>query len=154
MQPSEKYNYQYGSTARKLEYDVYEENAFLRNKRKKFKYTQIKTKMFLISLLLFACGMIVMYRYAIITELNYDIQDARVMYDRIQNDNLVTRMSIQSSLDLANVRDIAENDLRMHEPRREQIVMVNVPRDDFIQGNVNLAKDSDDRMFSIINRLN
>lgn len=154
MQPSEKYNYQYGSTARNLEYDVYEENSFLRNKRKKFKYTQIKTKMFLISLLLFACGMIVMYRYAIITELNYDIQDARVMYDRIQNDNLVTRMSIQSSLDLANVRDIAENDLRMHEPRREQIVMINVPRDDFIQGNVNLAKDSDNKMFSILNRLN
>lgn len=154
LQPSEKFNYQYGSTAKKLEYDVYEENDFLRNKRKKFKYTQIKTKLFLLTLLLFACGMIVMYRYALITEINYDIQDSRAMYERIQNDNLVTRMNIHSRLDLSNVRDTAENYLRMHEPRREQIVMINVPRDDYIQRNVSLDKENKVRGLSILDSLN
>lgn len=153
LQSSKKNYYQYGATAKKLEYDVYEENDFLRNKRKKIKYTQSKTKMFLISLFLFACGMIVMYRYAIITDLNYNIQDAREAYARIQNDNLVTEMTIQSSLDLSNVRRIAESDLRMYEPRREEIIIINVSRGDYIHSSA-YSKEEPVGRFSILDRLN
>jgi hypothetical protein len=133
--------YVYGSTARKIQYDVYKENPILRNKRKVGKYNHIKAKLFLSTLLAFVCGMLIMYRYAVITELNYKIQDARSRFERLENNNLVTRVYIQSQLDLSIVRDMAESRLSMHEPRSEQIIMVHVPRRDYIKRNPSYMKE-------------
>jgi cell division protein FtsL len=133
MVPSGSAVYEYGSTAPKIKYDEYQDNTFLKNKRKKISYRKIKTKMFLLTLMVFACGMMIMYRYAMITDMNYQIDAARSKYNRMENDNIFVRMKIQNELDLSKLREVAENRLGMHEPRGDQMVMVNVPREDYIE---------------------
>jgi hypothetical protein len=133
MVPSSSGVYEYGSTAQNIKYDEYQENTFLKNKRKKMGYRKIKTRMFLLSLMVFACGMMIMYRYAMITDMNYQIDAARSKYHRMENDNIFVRMSMQNELDLSKLREVAENRLRMHEPRGDQMVMVHVPKEDYIE---------------------
>jgi cell division protein FtsL len=125
--------YEYGSTAQNIQYDAYNENTTLKNKRKRMSYRKIKTKMFVMTLMFFSCGMMIMYRYALITDMNYQIEDARAKHNRMENDNLMIRMKIQSELDLSKLREVAESRLGMREPRGDQIVKINVAREDYIE---------------------
>jgi cell division protein FtsB len=127
--------YEYGSTAKNLRFDVYKENKVLKNKRKKVKHTKLKLRIVLVMLLFFVCGMSMMYRYALITDLNYKINEAKKEYTTIKDNNLNIRVKIENSLDLSKVREIAENQYGMHKPQKEQIVAVNVPRNDYIKTN-------------------
>lgn len=128
-------HYEYGSTARKINYEIHKESQVLKKKQKKVKYTKAKLRIVFLMLLVFGCGMTIMYRYALITDMNYKIDESKREYTKIKNENLTAKVKIENSLDLAKVREIAEGKYGMHKPQREQIVSVNVPKTDYIKTN-------------------
>jgi hypothetical protein len=139
MVSSNSHYYEYGSTAKKVKLDDHRYNEVHKknNKKsnKKVKYTMAKLRILFIMLIVFGCGMTMMYRYALITDINYKIDESKRQYTQIKNDNLNIKVKIENSLDLAKVREVAEGKYGMHKPQREQIVSVNVPKVDYIKTN-------------------
>ena len=76
------YEYVYGSAARQLEYDVYEENQVLRAKKTYRSHRKIKLRMVMAILAVFAAGLAVMCRYAIITKVSYQINQKQKAYEQ------------------------------------------------------------------------
>jgi cell division protein FtsL len=128
--------YIYGSTAKKLQYDVYKENKVLNSKRKMKKSKKLKTKMILTLLLLFGCSMISIYRYAHITDLNYKSKQTLNELNEVRNENLTTDIRIGNALELSKVREFAEKKFNMHKPEPYQKVVVSVPKSDFIESSI------------------
>ena len=142
MVPSGRDFYEHGATAKKLKIEAYKENAVLKNMRRKVKYTKVKARIILLMLLVFACGMTVMYRYAYITDINYKIDEAKSSYNRLKNDNITMKVKIENTLDLTNVRTVAEGRFGMHKAQKEQIISINVPKADYINTNVTSYNNS------------
>jgi hypothetical protein len=125
--------YIYGSAAKQIQYDVFEENKILKDKRKKLKSKKMKAKMIFTLLFFFACGMLIMYRYALITDLNYESKEVTSKLNQVKNDNLTIKIRIDNALDIAAVRLAAENEYQMHKPESYQKVAVMVPKSDYIE---------------------
>lgn len=123
-------NYVYGSAAPKIEYNVYEENEVLKRKKLHKSNYKVKLKMVFAILSVFCCFVLLMYRYAIITELNYSVEKAAKNYAKIKNENTLLKIEIDKNLDLNSIREIAEKRLGMQKPDKNQIVYVKVPKTD------------------------
>jgi len=123
-------NYVYGSEAPKIEYNVYEENEVLKTKKIHRSNYKSKIKMVLAILFILCCFLVLMYRYAFITELSYSVDKVVKNYDKIKNENMLLKIEIDKNLDLNKVREIAETKLGMHKPDKYQIVYVKVPKSD------------------------
>ena len=125
------YEYVYGSAARQLEYDVYEENQVLRAKKTYRSHRKIKLRMVMAILAVFAAGLAVMCRYAIITKVSYQINQKQKAYEQIRNENSLLRVQIETKTDLNELKEVAENRLGMQMPDKSQIVYIKVPRNDY-----------------------
>ncbi len=125
-------SYIHGTAARKLEYDVYEENKVLSEKKKRRVNNKVKVKVVFAFLLVFSLCGLVMYRYALITDLNYKINTRMNEYKEIKNENTRLMVKIESELDLQKVQQIAEENLGMQQPDKYQFTYVSVPKSDFI----------------------
>jgi cell division protein FtsL len=134
--------YVYGSAAPKIDYNVYEENEVLKRKKVQKSNSKVKLKMVLGILSVFCGFVFLMYRYAIITELNYSVEKASKTYAKVSNENTLLKISIDKNLDLNKVRDIAETKLGMHQPDKFQIVYVKVPKTDLTVRDNKLTGDS------------
>jgi len=122
--------YIYGTAAKKIEYDVYEENKVLKRKKEaKYNY-KIQLKTVLCIMMIFAASLILMYRYAVITDLNYRIDDSYKKYNGLRNENSRLSVQIGKDMDLSTVKEIAESRLGMQKPNKYQIVYVRVPKTD------------------------
>lgn len=127
-----KSSYVYGSAARKLEYDVYEENSLLKSKRNNKKNKKSKLQLTMYIAIIATFSLLVMYRYTVITDLGYQIKALESQYQSIKEDNNTLRVQIEKSLELSTIKEIAKTRLGMDVPHKHQIVYVNVPRSDFI----------------------
>ncbi len=125
------YGYVHGSAARKLEYDVYEENRVLKAKKQYKSNRKVKLRMVLAILAVLSAGLAVMCRYAIITKASYDINQKERIYDEIRNENSILKVQIETMTDLNEVKETAENRLGMQMPDKSQIVYIKVPRNDY-----------------------
>lgn len=123
--------YVHGTSARKIEYNVYEENKVLREKKKAKKNYKIKARMVLALMAVFVMGFIILGRYATLTQLNYSISEYKSEYNDIVDKNVKLNVDIQSKTDLDKVRQVAEQKLGMTKPDKNQIVYVDVPKSDF-----------------------
>lgn len=123
-------NYIIGTAARKIEYDVYEENKVL-NAKKKQRNNKVKRKVIFCLLFVFAMGSLAMYRYSRITEMNYEIDRQLKAYEEIKNENIRIKVEIENSIDIQKIKEFAEKELGMHKPDKHQIVYVKVPQSDF-----------------------
>lgn len=123
-------NYIHGTAARKLEYDVYEENKVLSAKKKQRNNNKIKMKVTLCLFVILALGCFAMYRYAQITEMNYKIDKELRVYNEIKDENIRIKVEIENSLDIQKIKDVAEKKLGMHKPDKHQITRVRVPQND------------------------
>lgn len=130
MIPSSTRFYENGSLAHQVDQDYASRKKEVL-KKQKVSYTGVKAKLMFWLLIGFSVGMTLMFRYAQITDLNYKIQNIRVEIDRLTNENLVSRVEIQSALDLTRVRSVVKEEWGMFEPRREQIVIVQVPKSNY-----------------------
>lgn len=124
-------NYIQGTAARKLEYDVYEENKVLSEKKKRRVNNKLKIKVLFAFMVVFAlCGFL-MYRYALITDLNYKINTRMNALTEIKNENTWLKVKIEEDLDLQKIQKFAEENLGMQKPDKSQCTFVKVPRSDF-----------------------
>jgi cell division protein FtsL len=123
--------YVHGTAAKKLEYNVYEENKVLKAKRKQKSNNRAKFNLILSILVVFAFIFLVIYRYALITDLNYSIDKSIKNYNEIKNENSILKVDIEKDTDLSKIRQIAEDKLGMHKPDKFQVIYVNVPKSDY-----------------------
>lgn len=126
-------NYIDGSAARKLEYNVYEENKVLKAKKKQRSYALAKFKTILMVLVLFAGCFLIIFRYALLTELNYNLEKATKQYNTIKSENDRLKVDINKEMDLDKIKEIAVTRLGMQKPDKYQIVYVNVQKNDFTE---------------------
>ncbi len=120
-----------GSVAKQLEYDVYQENEVLKAKKTYRKNKKIKFKMVLSILALLFAALTVMYRFAVITQLGYTINQHEAAYNNLRNQNSLLRVQIESQTDLSAIKEAAETRLGMQMPDKSQIVYIRVPRKDY-----------------------
>jgi cell division protein FtsL len=126
-----KESYVHGTAARKLEYNVYEENTVLKAKRKQRSNNKAKAKMVLYIMTVFAMCFVVMLRYTQITELNYKIERKNKEFHSLRNDNSRLKVAIEKEMDLNKVRELAQQKLGMQKPDKYQVVYIKVLKNDF-----------------------
>lgn len=120
-----------GSTARKLEYNVYEENEVLKAKKQYKNNRKAKARFVISVLVVLVAGLVVMYRFALITQMNYNIYKNEKLYYDIRNENMLMRAQVEKDTDLAGIKEIAETRLAMQKPDKSQVVYIKVPRNDY-----------------------
>lgn len=125
------YEYVQGSTARQLKYDVYEDNKILKEKKRYKNNRKVKLKLVMAILSVLLACLTVMYRYAVITKLNYDINEKIKRYGNLKNENAMLKVQIETETDLSEIKNIAETRLCMQSPDKSQIVYIRVPRNDY-----------------------
>jgi cell division protein FtsL len=135
------YEYVQGSAARQLQtevpetrrthYDVYEQNSVLKAKKQYKDNRKSKLKLVLSVLAVFVATLAVMYRFALITQLSYNISQKEATYNELRNANSILKVEIETGTDLAEIKEIAETRLGMQKPDKNQIVYIKVPRTDY-----------------------
>lgn len=119
------------SAARQPQYDVYEENRVLRAKKRYKSSRKVKLKMVMAIIAVLVAGLTVMWRYAIITKMSYEINHKEKEYSELRNENAILGVHIETMTNLTEVKDVAENKLGMQMPAKSQIVYVKIPRNDY-----------------------
>lgn len=135
-----KNNITQGSLARKMEthstrdYDESIESipAIKEIRSKQYKREK-KTGMLLRVGVLFAVALLVIFRYARITELGYEYNEYYSQYEELKSDNNTMTAEIEKSINLEAVRKVAEEDLNMHKPEEYQIVQIDVSKPDMTE---------------------
>ncbi|HOJ10800.1 MAG TPA: cell division protein FtsL [Clostridiales bacterium] len=120
--------YVYGTAAEKIQYDVYEKNKVLKEKKQYKANNAIKLKMVASILLAFLIGFAVMYRYALIADMNYKISNMERQYEKLKNENSRLKVAIENETNLSRISEIAQNELGMQKPDKYQIVHIRVPK--------------------------
>lgn len=157
-------DYVHGTSARKIQhnqygqhdqYDVYEKNRVLKEKRKYRSNRFVKIKVVLSVLLVSVIGFTAIYRYALITDLNYKINKLKVEHKELVNDNLRLRIAIEKNTDLAEIKSVAENRLSMQKPDKYQIIYIRIPKDNFTVASDTYKNKEENRQFltSILNKV-
>lgn len=123
-------SYVHGTAAEQLQYNVYEENNVLKQKKNQRANAKVKLKIVFALLLFFSAVFILIYRYALITDINYKINTATVKYNEVASLNNRLKVEIEKNTDLTRIKEEAEKRLGMHKPDKYQIVSVKLPRTD------------------------
>lgn len=124
------YSYINGSAARKLEYDVYKQNKVLKAKKQYKNNRLTKFRLVLSILVVFAAGLLIVYRFALITQMSYNINKSEKKYSEIRNENSLIRIQVERDTDLTSIEETAKTRLGMQKPDKSQIVYVRVPKND------------------------
>lgn len=124
------YEYIHGAAARKLEYDVYEENRVLKEKKQYKNNRKAKFNLVVSILAVLLVGLAVVYRFALITDMSYKIIQSEKDYYDLKNENSMIRLKVEQDTDLANIKLLAETKLSMQKPDKSQIVYINVEKKD------------------------
>jgi cell division protein FtsB len=123
--------YIHGTLAEKPTYDVYEKNTVLKRKKKVKKYRKSKIKAVFIIILLFISCMTLMYRYAILLNLNYTAGILEKQYTELKNENLLLKVELEKDTDIRYIKNEALERLGMKEPDRAQVVYLSIKKSDF-----------------------
>jgi cell division protein FtsL len=100
--------------------------------KKKYKNNRMaKFRLVLSMLAVFIAGFIVVYRFALITEMSYNINKSETMYNQLRNENALIRMQVEKNTDLNRIKELAETRLGMQKPDKSQIVYIRVPKNDY-----------------------
>lgn len=122
--------YVYGTLAEKLQNPQLEENINKKTVRKVKKAPKSKIKPLLTVFICFAISIIILYRYSIITEQSFGLNQEIRHYRELKKSNDALRLEIQSAIDLGNIEKTAKEKLGMQKPDRSQFVYVSVPKSD------------------------
>ena len=144
----EKFNYEYGTTPRKLEPEYYprrikkskEEIKRQRkiNERQKKEALKMEKKKHNKNVALVAAIFLVLltisYRSSLINERFNEIQNSKEKLAAIQKTNGQLEVSIESSLNLSSVKNAAKDKLGMQELDNNQKVYVTLDKKDYVEG--------------------
>ncbi len=120
----------YSSAANREYYDPYEQNAVLKSKKLARNNARLKKRIMVNMFLVFGMCAVIMFRYAQISQMNYDNNNLSKQYSALQNENAQLTLDIEKARSLQSIREIAENRLNMHSPEKSQIVYISVPKQD------------------------
>ena len=141
-----KYNYEYGTTPRKLqpEYNPqkqkkqkkYKEQLKINEKQKRENMKLEKKKhnknvAFIIAIFLILLA--ISYRSSLINERFSAIQKDKETLSALQKTNDQLEVSIESSLNLKNVEEVAKDKLGMQKLENDQKVYVNLDKKDYVE---------------------
>lgn len=156
----EKFGYEYGATPRKLEPEYgprktkkskeeFEKQIKINEKQKKEAMKMEKKKYNKNVALVAAIFLILLtisYRSSLINERFNEIQNSKEKLASIQKTNGQLEVSIESSLNLSNVKNAAKDKLGMQELDNGQKVYVTLDKKDYVEGsteNIDITSDSD-----------
>lgn len=144
--------YMYGAAAPKIEYNVYEENPVLKTIRKVRVKNKHKYKFIFNLIIIFVLLLLITNRIAITTELNYAIASYEDELTTLKDENSRLISEIENSIDLIEIKYIAETKLSMRKPYKHEIKYVSVQKNDFsVVSGKNIEKDYlGETMFAII----
>ena len=125
--------YVHGTAARKLNYDIYEDNELLKRKMKEKQDNKEKRNILLHVFFCCTLALLMMYRYSLLTEMNYNIGSKYKEYEKIKNSNIELRVSIEKEENLSNIKEQARIRLGMQTVNKNQVVYVKVPTSDFVK---------------------
>ena len=125
-------NYVFGSNAKKIEYDVYENNKVLKRKKRKRIRTKNRIKFFLFLVSIFFMGYLTISQYFVIAELNYKINQDKNNKAKLMNENALLKVEIDKATDYNIIKEIAEKELGMQKPDKAQKIYVKIPKDEYI----------------------
>ena len=144
----EKFDYEYGTTPRKLEPD-YDSRRIKKskeeikrqrkiNERQKKEALKMEKKKHNKNVALVAAIFLVLltisYRSSLINERFNEIQNSKEKLAAIQKTNGQLEVSIESSLNLSNVKNAAKDKLGMQELDNNQKVYVTLDKKDYVEG--------------------
>lgn len=99
----------------------------IRGKRAKIKF---KFSLVVKIALLFSLGLLVIFRFAQITELGYQTNDINKAYDALTLENEQLQVNIEKEINLSEIRAIAESRLNLQAPNESQIVYIETTASD------------------------
>ena len=156
----EKFGYEYGATPRKLEPEYgprktkkskeeFEKQIKINEKQKKEAMKMEKkkhNKNVALVAAIFLILLTISYRSSLINERFNEIQNSKEKLASIQKTNGQLEVSIESSLNLSNVKNAAKDKLGMQELDNVQKVYVTLDKKDYVEGsteNIDITSDSD-----------
>ena len=156
----EKFGYEYGATPRKLEPEYgprktkkskeeYERQLKINEKQKKEAMKMEKkkhNKNVALVAAIFLILLTISYRSSLINERFNEIQNSKEKLASIQKTNGQLEVSIESSLNLSNVKNAAKDKLGMQELDNGQKVYVTLDKKDYVEGsteNIDITSDSE-----------
>ena len=156
----EKFGYEYGATPRKLEPEYgprktkkskeeFEKQIKINEKQKKEAMKMEKkkhNKNVALVAAIFLILLTISYRSSLINERFNEIQNSKEKLASIQKTNGQLEVSIESSLNLSNVKNAAKDKLGMQELDNGQKVYVTLDKKDYVEGsteNIDITSDSD-----------
>ena len=156
----EKFGYEYGATPRKLEPEYgprktkkskeeFEKQIKINEKQKKEAMKMEKkkhNKNVALVAAIFLILLTISYRSSLINERFNEIQNSKDKLASIQKTNGQLEVSIESSLNLSNVKNAAKDKLGMQELDNGQKVYVTLDKKDYVEGsteNIDITSDSD-----------
>ena len=170
----EKFGYEYGATPRKLEPEYgprktkkskeeFEKQIKINEKQKKEAMKMEKkkhNKNVALVAAIFLILLTISYRSSLINERFNEIQTSKEKLASIQKTNGQLEVSIESSLNLSNVKNAAKDKLGMQELDNGQKVYVTLDKKDYVEGTTediditsNSDKSSDTWYKKIINKI-
>lgn len=122
------------STVRKKQTNTAKKkNINLAQKAKLKKERMMKMKVIAMVLCLFAVLFVISYRSSLISENFAQIKNLKKELESLEKENQQLNVGIESTLNLNNIEKIAEEKLGMQKLKSDQIVYVNLPKQDYIQ---------------------
>ncbi len=102
------------------------DSAVIRAIRTKQKRKKIKMGLLFKFVLVFALGLLVVFRYASITEMGYKVSEAKGQYQDITADNERMNALIDSSMNLDELTGLAKSNFDMQRPHTYQMVVLDI----------------------------
>jgi cell division protein FtsB len=127
----ERSPYSYGSTAEKINQEInYEKQLFVAKKKKQKQNTLYKLRISILVIIFFACFSVIAVQYAEIAKISYSVDKLSTEYERLANENTIMAVKIDSAMNLENLRQKAQQELGMIKPSKNNIIYINVPKQD------------------------
>jgi cell division protein FtsL len=125
-------NYIYGSAAPKIEFEEKVEKKIKTATRQTVvKARKVKWLCVLSIFTVFLFTFVIMYRYAVLTEMRYKNSSANKAYNELLGSNKKLSIEIEKSTDLNKIKEAAER-LGLSQADKNQKVFVVVPKPDFV----------------------
>ena len=118
----------------------------IRTKKAKVKF---KFSMMAKVMALFVLGMLVLFRFAKITEIGYKTNDIIAQRDALAEDNNKLEVRIEKEINLSEIREIAETRLKLKAPNESQIIYINTDT----SNRVDYSDDVEEEDEGIINNI-
>jgi cell division protein FtsB len=150
----ERNPYSYGSTAEKINQELYyQKQLFVAKKKKQKQNALYKVRVTILVLAVFACLSVVAIQYAEISKISYSVNSLGNEYERLSNENTIMAVKIDSAMNLENLRQKARQDLGMIKPGKNNIIYVNVPKQNSKNSNAYANINTGNVAENIINQI-